>query len=82
MENNNDEIAIVRPYGDIEEINELSDLFLQQKEKGELLGYGFLLSRDSTLTAGGVAKELREIYRDHLAGNTIDITQEVLSGAC
>ena len=43
--------TLVRPYGDVEEINRLSRLFSEQKEKGNLVGYSFLLSRDASLTA-------------------------------
>ncbi len=73
--------TLVRPYGDVEEINRLSRLFSEQKEKGNLVGYSFQLPGDASLTIGSVAKELRLVYEGHLAGKTIDVTEEVLAGA-
>ena len=73
--------TLVRPYGDVEEINRLSRLFSEQKEKGNLVGYSFLLPGDGSLTIGDAAKELREVYEGHLVGRTTDVTEEVLAGA-
>ncbi len=71
--------TLVRPYGDVEEINRLSRLFSEQKKKGNLVGYSFLLSRDASLTAGDIAKEINSVYSDHLAGNTENVTSEALA---
>lgn len=78
MQNNAETHTLVRPYGDVEEINRLSRLFSDQKEKGNLVGYSLLLSRDASLTHGEIAKETNVVYRDHLAGNTKNVTSEVL----
>ena len=72
---------LVRPYGDVEEINRLSALLSEQKENNNLVGYSFLLPGDGSLTIGDAAKELRKVYEGHLAGRTTDVTEEVLAGA-
>ena len=78
MQNQTETRTLVRPYGDVDEINRLSVLFSEQKNKGDLVGYSFLLSRDATLTHGEIAKEINAVYRDHIAGNTKNVTSEVL----
>lgn len=70
----------VRPYGDIEAVNELSKLFTQQQAEGELDGYSLMFSSDANLTAGDLAREVNDIYLDHLRGNTHDVTSKVLAG--
>ena len=69
----------MRPYGDVEEINRLSMLFSEQKRKGDLVGYSFLLSRNGSLTPGEIAKEINAVYSDHLDHKTEDVTSEALA---
>lgn len=79
MQNQTETRTLVRPYGDVEEINRLSVLFSEQKRKGNLVGYSFLLSRGASLTPGEIAKEINAVYSDHLAGNTVDDTPAALA---
>lgn len=71
---------IIRPYGNIEEINSLSRLLTRQKEDGNLVGYSLLAPRTGALTVGDIASQIRTAYEDFLAGNATDVTERVLAG--
>ncbi|MCQ2394240.1 MAG: hypothetical protein MJ249_08125 [Kiritimatiellae bacterium] len=77
MENKKD---IIRPYGNLDEVNSLSRLLSEQKERGRMHGYSFLAPRTGSLTVGDIAAEIRKAYEDFLAGNATDVTDNVLAG--
>ncbi len=72
---------ILRPYGDIEAINGLARLFSDEKNEGRMFGYSFQMPCDGSLTIGDAAREIQDVYKGHLAGNTANVTEKVLAGA-
>lgn len=77
METNN---GIIRPYGNLDEVNSLSRLLTRQKEDGNLVGYSLLAPRTGALTVGDIASQIRTAYEDFLDGNAKDVTDNVLAG--
>lgn len=72
---------ILRPYGDIGAINDLARLFSDEKKEGRMFGYSFQMPSDGSLTIGDIAREIKTVYEGHRAGNTENVTKEVMAGA-